>query len=358
MNSVPEFTSVVFAKGDNGFDTYRIPAIVCAADGGLLAFAEARKNDRSDAGDIDLVVRRSEDGGRTWGKIITVWDEGDNTCGNPAPVVDSRTGRIILPMTWNKGCDKEIDIQCRTSEDTRRVFLTYSDDNGLTWAPVREITSEVKDSSWTWYATGPCHSIQLANSPHAGRIVVPCNHGVFGSGTVSFVLFSDDGGETWTIGGTPDVGNEATVAELKDGSLMLNMRNGGCRLVAISHDGGETFSESSADSTLVEPRCQASLAGYTPKGKPTGTLFFSNPAHSTKRVEMTVKRSDDDGATWRTAFELGPAPAAYSDLVVFPDGSLGLLYETGEDSPYDTITFCRWSKHSVRVSGRYCSSAI
>ena len=93
----------LFSAGDGGVHTYRIPAIVQTQGGVLLAFAEARHNSRSDTGDIDLVVRRSTDGGRTWGETITVWDDGGNVCGNPCPVVDRRTGRVLLLSTWNNG---------------------------------------------------------------------------------------------------------------------------------------------------------------------------------------------------------------------------------------------------------------
>ena len=167
--------NIVFQKGENGFDTYRIPALVQAADGTIIAFAEARKNSRSDTGNIDLVAKRSTDGGKTWGEIITIWDDNDNVCGNPAPILVKETGRIVLVTTWNLGTDHEKDIHARTSTDTRRVFSMYSDDNGLTWSTPVEITSSTKLPEWTWYATGPCHGIQTKT----GRLVVPCNHGVF-----------------------------------------------------------------------------------------------------------------------------------------------------------------------------------
>ena len=140
----------LFSAGDGGVHTYRIPAIVQTQGGVLLAFAEARHNSRSDTGDIDLVVRRSTDGGRTWGETITVWDDGGNVCGNPCPVVDRRTGRVLLLSTWNNGKDPEKDIHARTSIDTRRVFLLYSDDEGLTWSAPREITASAKKKAWTW----------------------------------------------------------------------------------------------------------------------------------------------------------------------------------------------------------------
>lgn len=97
----------VYTSGGEGVHTYRIPALTVTRNGTLLAFAEARQDGPGDAGDIDLVVRRSTDAGRSWSAPTTVWDDGGNTCGNPAPVVDAETGRVVLPMTWNHGRDLE-----------------------------------------------------------------------------------------------------------------------------------------------------------------------------------------------------------------------------------------------------------
>lgn len=341
-------TEVLFKKGDAGIHTYRIPALIQAKDGSIVVFAEARHNSGSDTGDIDLVARRSVDGGRTWGDIITVWDDGENVCGNPSPVVDMETGRIILLSTWNNGKDGEKAIHERKSIDTRRIFVIYSDDNGQTWSEAKEITESVKDPEWTWYATGPCHAIQLKSEPHKGRIVVPCNHGIFGKGTVSHVIYSDDKGETWHIGGSPDTGNESTVTELSNGDIMLNMRGqrgkdradyGYARLVALSHDGGVTFDAPFYDTALVEPVCNASIMNYARKGSLTETLLFSNPADSLKRKNMTVKMSNDSGKTWHPVTNFGPLPAAYSDIIVLDNGDVALFYETGENTSYDTMTF-------------------
>lgn len=343
----------VYKKGDNGFDTYRIPATVLTTKGTILAFAEARKHSRSDTGDIDLVLRRSTDGGQTWSEIISVWNDADNVCGNPAPVVDQATGRIILLSTWNDGSDHEKDIHARRSKDTRRVFILYSDDDGRSWSQPREITSSVKREDWTWYATGPCHAIQLKKGKHKGRIVVPCNHGLFkdgkSAGTYSHLIYSDDHGKNWSIGGEGERGgNESTIAELKNGDLMLNMRgtrhkersrNESCRLVALSHDQGLTLGPQYYDHALIEPVCNGSIVNYAPKGKPTRTLLFSNPNHPTKRKDMTVKISKDNGKNWQVAYRVCNTPSAYSDMVVLPNGAVGILYETGEDSCYERIEF-------------------
>ena len=135
---------VLFKKGDYNYHTFRIPALTQTKSGAILAFAEARKNSGSDTGDIDMVLKRSTDGGKTWSEMITVWDDAENVCGNPSPVVDERTGRIILAMTWNNGKDPEKNIHAKTSIDTRRVYVAYSDDDGLTWSEPREITAEAK----------------------------------------------------------------------------------------------------------------------------------------------------------------------------------------------------------------------
>jgi len=351
--------TIVFQKGENGFDTYRIPAITIAADGTLLAFAEARRNSGSDTGDIDMVVKRSEDGGRTWSEMATVWDDGDNVCGNPSPVVDQESGRIVLALTWNKGSDHENEILARTSSDTRKVFLTVSDDNGRTWSLPEDITSQTKDQEWTWYATGPCHGIQL----QSGRIVVPCNHGIFKDGQPagyeSHVIYSDDIGETWHIGGiVKGFSNESTVAVTGDGSLMINMRTGGddreangfARKVALSHDQGLSFDEAYYDPGLQEPVCQASLISYS--CRKDRFLLFSNPDNASNRVNLTLKLSRDDGGSWEKVLTLAEGPSAYSDICVFPNGDVGVLYETGKDSPYETITFARVSRRTVHSTGK------
>ena len=157
---------VVYECGMEGYDTFRIPAVARCADGTLLAFAEGRRYGASDAGDIDIVVRRSSDDGRTWGEMEVVWDDGGNTCSNPVPVVDRLDGRIVLVMSWNRGDDSETDILYGRSADSRRVFVCESHDDGKTWSVPRERTSEVKLPSWTWYATGPWHALQLSSRPY------------------------------------------------------------------------------------------------------------------------------------------------------------------------------------------------
>jgi sialidase-1 len=336
-------TQIVFAKGDGGYSTFRIPAIVQAANGDLLAFAEARKDSGSDTGNIDLVMRRSSDNGASWGGLQVVWDDAGNTCGNPSPVVDAETGRVILLTTWNDGQDSERAIRNRTSGDTRRVFVLVSEDDGASWSAPREITQDVKQPDWTWYATGPCHAIQLRRGQYKGRIVVPCDHAVFGGGDGSHIIYSDDAGVSWHLGGMPGVGNESTVCEIGKGRLLLNMRDARSnkdttapwRWVSESRDGGLSFIGTHKDCNLPEPVCQGSLASVRNGRK----VYFCNPASETARTNMTLRFSTTRGKTWKIAVRLPGKHAAYSDLCILPDGRVAVLYESGENTAYDTIVF-------------------
>ena len=254
------FRSDVFVSGRQGYHTYRIPALIVSSKGTLLAFCEGRKTSRADHGDLDLVLRRSKDRGKTWQATQLVYEEGGAkkiTIGNPCPVLDRDTGRIWLPFT-------------RNNDD---VFITSSGDDGKTWTKPRRITKSVKKSDWGWYATGPGVGIQLRRGRYKGRLVIPCDHRASGNrrGTThSHVFFSDNHGKTWKLGGTvASHTNECQVVELADGTLMINMRNywgrdgkqkdkDRMRAVAVSRDGGETWGKLRFDSTLIESICQAS----------------------------------------------------------------------------------------------------
>ena len=342
----PRYTEV-YVWGEKGYDTFRIPSIIAAADGSLLAFAEARREGAGDAGDIDLVVKRSHDGGDSWSPLQVVGDNGPNTFGNPCPVVDRTTGTIWLLTTQNRGTDREKDIIAGTSQAGRSVGVLKSSDNGATWSAPADITASVKQADWTWYATGPGVGIQT----RGGRLVIPANHAVAGTAAHhSHVIFSDDGGGSWQLGGSADAGtNESQVVELADGRLMLNMRNHppkpeNFRMVATSNDRGRTWSQAMPDKTLIEPPAQASLLRQTVAAADgRNRLLFSNPA-SVRRERMTIRLSEDEGASWPVSRVLHEGPAAYSSLVALPDRSIGLLFERGDRTPYETITLCasRW----------------
>lgn len=340
----------VFVSGQGGYHTYRIPSLLVTARGTLLAFAEGRKGSSSDFGDIDLLLKRSTDRGQTWQAVQTVWDDGPNTCGNPCPVVDRDSGIIWLLLTWNRGDDPEPKIIAQQSKDTRRVFVTSSSDDGLTWAKPREITAEAKRTNWTWYATGPGAGIQIERGPHKGRLVIPCDH--IEAGTrhyYSHVIYSDDHGQTWRLGGsTPQHQvNECEVVELTGGRLLLNMRNYDrnqrARQQAVSEDGGLSWAQQRHVPELIEPICQASIRRFSwPDGGQRSVILFANPA-STKRERITVRASFDEGQIWSASRLVDPRPGAYSCLAVLPDGTIGILYEAGEKSPYENLVFARFS---------------
>ena len=351
----PQFTDL-FVSGVAGYHTYRIPALLTTEKGTLLAFCEGRQGGLGDSGNIDLLLKRSSDGGKAWSPRQVVWDDGPNTCGNPCPVQDRETGTIWLLLTWNDGRDKESAINKNEAHDTRRVFVSHSNDEGLTWSTPREITATTKRPEWRWYATGPGVGIQLRQGPWKGRLVVPCDYSAISptdpTGFCSHVIYSDDHGQTWELGGTisPAV-NECQIVELTDGTLMMNMRNYDrsqtTRAIATSNDGGLTFSAVRHDPVLVEPICQASFLRYTQRPEDDrNRLLFANPAHGERgqRRDLTVRLSYDEGRTWPIQRLLWPGPAAYCCLTVLPNNEIACLLEGGRSNPYERIIFARFGR--------------
>ena len=329
----------VFVGGEDGYDTFRIPALIATPGGVLLAFAEGRKRSSSDTGNIDLVLKRSFDGGATWQPLQVVADFGYATCGNPAPIIDRDSGDVVLPFTYNQGWTWEPLINLGIG--SREVYLTRSHDGGASWDAPIKISDDVKLDGWRWYATGPGHGIQLSS----GRMVVPCDHctSQLPGQSFSHAIVSDDGGYSWRLGGVVPGGrtNECIVAERDDGTLLLNMRNlrgTDRRAVSLSYDEGESWTAPVDDEELIEPVCQASMLELD-----GNRLLFANPA-STHREVMAVRGSEDGGDTWPSFRWIDLGPAAYSDLTRLPDGEIGLLYERGDDSLYETITFVAFSE--------------
>lgn len=332
----------VFANASEGFACYRIPAIVRCVNGDLLAFAEGRVESCSDsAHTIRLVSKRSSDGGRTWEPVQEVTrslgENGERVCHNPSPVVDTVHGMGRVIVLVNKAQHTEWDL-ARGAGRSRCVMLT-SDDHGHTWHE-RDISDDVH--RWPeWRVQRPTlgHAIQLQHGPHRGRIV---HAGVITEGDASvfesrnYVFYSDDLGGRWHVAGIlPWIGlNEATLAELPDGSLIVNTRayqdGAPCGLRAITRlrftsDGTfEVIDATRLDPALIDPAVQASLLTL-----PDGRLAFCNPANRGARVGLTVRISVDGGRTWPVSRLIDPGPSAYSDLVMIDDRHLGVLYERG-----------------------------
>ncbi|MFI7136865.1 exo-alpha-sialidase [Streptomyces massasporeus] len=346
--------SVPFRAGQEGYTSFRIPAVVATRTGDLLAFCEGRVGSRDDFGNIDVVLKRSTDGGRTWGPLQVAAHNGDALAGNPAPVVLD-TGRVLLVHVRNAALATEDAIRRGTvsAADGRRVWVRHSDDEGRTWSAPKEITRETKRPEWRWYATTPGHAIQLTT----GRIVVPANHSLPPTGTDNgtegrynggHCLLSDDAGATWRIGYVDDDTdgyintNETTAAELPDGRVYFNTRNDspspGTRADAHSADGGRTLVKPfRPQAGLTAPVCEAAVLQL----RDPDLLLYSGPADPGFRALMTIRASTDGGTTWRPAYTVDGLPAAYSDLVRIDTDTVGLLYETGDFGAYETITFRR-----------------
>lgn len=344
----------VFVNGQEGYPAYRIPALITTPRGALLAFAEGRANLRDHA-ENDIVLKRSTDNGRTWSALHVVHEDGTHSLGNPTAVSVRETGRVLMMyQRYAKGFDEHKAEPGLDGPRVCRTLIQHSDDDGITWSKPAEITAQVKrPTEVTSTATGPGIGIQLARGKHAGRILMPFNQGPFGKWKVYSVL-SDDGGKSWRYGETAAEGaaghaNEVQFVELADGSVLLNARNQGGglkqRKTALSRDGGETWSTTQHDATLIEPTCQASILRHPGGGDPAeDVLLFSNPGTQTGRTNGVVRLSRDDGKTWPASRVLFPGGFAYSCLASLPDGALGCLFER---DGYQAIAFARFTVNWV-----------
>lgn len=345
---------VIYERGQDGYFCFRIPAVVETNDGTLLAFAEARQDTCGDSGDIDTVVRRSDDNGATWGPIGIVHDAGGDTAGNPSPVVDAETGRIALITTHNPA----------SNHNLRTPFLQYSEDDGRTWSEPQDIGEDISDPDWQkWLATGPGAGIQLTAGPHAGRMVIGMNHegylrneeeDHYSGGNLAF---SDDGGLSWQRGAIDQLSpsflkpQELSLAELPDGRILVSARDQhgsaeGSRAFAISSDGGETFDSSfETDSELYTPVSQGAITSFV-NSNGEDRVLFSGGSHPRARVVMSIRSSFDGGASWQTWDEgrvINWGNAGYSDITPLSNGKLGMIYETGDEDAYREIRFAQFN---------------
>lgn len=337
----------VFEAGESGYHTFRIPAIEVTKNGTILAFAEARRNSHKDFGDIDLVVKRSTDGGKTWGEMIIIRDDLNNCCSSPTPVV-LENGRILMLSTWktNQIPFHYFDINW---------FMMYSDDDGLTWSEPEKISEGIVEDNWIMACVGPGHMIQLKKGPHKGRILASCYHkweggpGKLWAGR-SFYIYSDDEGKTWQRGAFGSLGgNECMSTELSNGDIMLNMREfkrwadttylPHRRLVAFSRDGGETLEEAYYDPALTESMCEGSILRYTYRHEKEDWILFMNPTDTVKRKDLKVKLSKDCGKSWKEIYDAPFRLEAYSDMIQLEKGRVGLIYEAGDSTSREFLAF-------------------
>ncbi len=321
---VPRWTegvahTVLFTPGEQPGRGYRIPAMVVLPGDVLLAFAESRVNAMGDLLDIDLVVKRSVDGGQTWSPLVVLQDQGNHTVHSPCPVYDAQTQAVWLPFC--------VDYQT--------LYLTSSTDAGITWSAPRDLSQELGLPADTWCHNGPGNGIQMTS----GRLVIPTS--VNGSS----VIFSDDQGQTWGLGAPIGLGEEPQVYERADGALCGNLRNerGTSRIVACSADGGKTWAEPALEDELPDAGTQASILRYSTQASGgANRLLFSNPG-ATYRGELTLRLSYDDGATWPVSRLVYEGAAGYSQLAVLSDGSILVLFEAGRYDLRGSITLVRVS---------------
>lgn len=329
--STPQIArTTVFSGGTEGYHTYRIPVLFMTQAGTLLAFCEGRKNSAADDGDIDLLLRRSVDAGKTWEPLQLVHEEGGTaeiTIGNPCIVQEPASRVLSLAF-------------CRNN---RRAFIAQSRDDGRTWTPPIEITAAFGAFPFAHdrLATGPVNGVRL----ESGRLVMPV--WLNASARKEYraaVIYSDDAGTTWAAGGlVPDTipnGNEHTIAEVEPNVLCSNLRHKGAekvRAVSWSHDGGLTWSPPALARDLPDPVCQGSLLRAAMPDGPAA-YCLTNCA-SERRNRLTLRVSRDGCQTWGTSVVLNEGPSAYSCLAAISPGQLGCLFECGSRTPYESITF-------------------
>jgi len=318
----------LFVSGTDGYHTYRIPALVVTGRGTILAFCEGRKTSRSDSGDIDLVLRRSSDGGRSWTGMQIIADDRAHTMGNPCPVVERTTGTIFLPL-------------CRNN---KQVLLMTSTDDGRTWSRPVDISTSAMNPEWHYVGTGPGHGIQLSG----GRLLIPCWADFtsrLGEIQFSYVFYSDDQGARWKLAQPLDrnTSDECEVVELMDGTLYMNMRSRlGKRRRAYAHskDGGRTWSSVRYDPSLPEPSCQGSLVRFTDATRfRKNRVLLATPANPDARTQLTVRVSYDECRTWAASKVLRSGSSAYSDLAITDDYHALCLYEADD---YSKIVLARF----------------
>ena len=323
-------------RGDDGSDSYRIPALARTKDGGLIAVYDIRWTSSFDLqSDIDIGVQLSKDGGRKWSKMKVAMDMGEygglpkdqNGTGDPCVLVDDRTGNIFIFAIWAHGLEGSYSIfNSKTGLDpidVAQLAMVKSTDGGKTWSRPVSLTPKVKNPEDAVIFQGPGAGITM----HDGTLVVPIQVWDKDKVPSAGIMYSKDGGDNWTVSSmaTNHV-CEDQVVETEPGTLMLNMRNHGTqdrtRKVYVTDDLGKTWTVHSSNDRLIEPVCQASIL------KAGKTLLFANPASRTSRNMFTIKASDDLGATWPRSLLLDEEGGwGYSSMAMIDDGTVGILYE-------------------------------
>ena len=331
------FRTTVRKQGDDGVHTYRIPGLATTPKGTLIAVFDIRHKHGGDLpADIDVGAMRSTDDGATWSSMsrlidfdATVPGSHGNGVGDPAILVDQRTGTIYVVALWSKGARAwNGSGPGLKPEETGQLVHVKSTDDGLTWSLPINLTTQVKDPAWRLCFNGPGNGIQLRD----GTLVFPAQFKGTDNVPHSCFIASRDGGDTWKISPaaipkSPPT-SESAIVELDDGSLLLSMRNesrAGVRAWARWNWKGDVLNGewSEPQMTVPDPTCMASVIRH-----PHGELIFSNPNNTQRRVALTIRSSTDAGRTWSAGRLLDPNGSMYSCLTVLRDGRIGVLYES------------------------------
>jgi sialidase-1 len=329
----------VFVSGKDGYFAYRIPAVEAAADGSLVAFAEARKYNLEDPGygkqDIDLVVKRSTDGGATWSAMKVIEDPGELwSAANPATVLDRSNGRLWVLYLRCKPY-RNTDTS-RPGTDDAQILARTSDDNGRTWSEPIDLTKvsrDMADKQWKCSVVGPGGAVQ----DRKGRMIAPVWK-VLPWGDLA--IFSDDHGRTWQRGQPVPGGkggDENQLVELADGRILMDIRqnSGPHRWLATSGDGGRTWSEPRPGVTVTPVACAIERWTLKSAGDDRDRIIWTGPK-GPGRNKLVARVSYDEGQTFTNERLIADQPAAYSDLTILKDKTVGVLWERGN---YKFITF-------------------
>lgn len=366
-SSLPPFIPV-FTGGADGYTCFRIPALVTTTNGTVIAVSDGRIGSCGDIPTpLDLVCKRSFDNGKTWGPLQIIADYGSNpsdvdtypyysqtnisrvSAGDAALLLDRTNGRVWV-LYDNGGVvsgSRKIKLEMR-----------YSDDDGATWSPAIDIEAQNPGLRPTApeFLAGPGNGIQLTGGPHAGRLIF-CAY-AYRNPYFSTVIYSDDHGATWQRGGNAGTGGgEIQVAETVDGGLIASMRDNsfswsGVRTFSLSADGGATwravYTNTGNPPSIPDPGCQGNIYRLTTSNDSNASrLIQANSASSSSRVNMTLRISYDEGATWPASNQVYAAGSAYSSVTKLATGDIGLLFEK---DPYGNLAYT-WRSVSQMSAG-------
>lgn len=315
-----------------GVNCFRIPAIITAPNGDLIAAIDERVPNCGDlkfSKDINIVIRRSSDNGKSWSAIETVVDlPYGQSASDPSMIVDTESNEIFLFYNY-------MDVE--NERDVYYFQVVKSADNGKTWTEPEDITSQIAKKEWhndfKFITSG--RGIQT----RSGKLL----HTMVNLKNGLHLFASDDHGKSWYLIDTPiKPADESKVIELADGSWMINSRvNGaGKRYVHLSSDEGKTWTTSPAPE-LIDPSCNASIIRYSAieDGHKKNRLLFSNAKMEKGRENMTVRISYDEGETWSEGKTVYTGSSAYSDMTVLKNGDIGLFFEQDEHTKNPFVSF-------------------